>query len=77
MTTEEIAAESRKLCAANGVRHTVDTATFASMIGRSPQTLRRWACYGSGPVSPVRVNGRLRWATDDARKILGVAEAAA
>ncbi len=39
----------------------VPTDVAAAMLNRSPQTLRRWACLGDGPVRPVRINHRLAW----------------
>jgi hypothetical protein len=40
---------------------TCDTDTAAALINKKPQTLRRWACLGVGPIQPVRINGRLHW----------------
>ena len=51
---------------------TVDTATAAHYLDRSPQTLRIWACKNSGPIAPRRVAGRLQWLVADIRKVLGV-----
>lgn len=48
----------------------VDTNTAAGLLGRTPQTLRKWACYEDGPLRPVRVNGRLAWAVADIRRLL-------
>jgi hypothetical protein len=52
------------------IRSHVDTNTAAEMLGRTPQTLRKWACYEDGPLRPVRVNGRLAWAVIDIRRLL-------
>lgn len=52
------------------VDETVDTATAAALIGYTGQTLRRWACEGSGPIRPRRVNGRLRWSVSEIRALL-------
>ncbi|WP_420913795.1 DNA-binding protein [Acinetobacter variabilis] len=30
-------------------------------MGLQPQTLRRWAIYENGPVSPIRYGRLLRW----------------
>uniref|UniRef100_E6PW64 Uncharacterized protein n=1 Tax=mine drainage metagenome TaxID=410659 RepID=E6PW64_9ZZZZ len=46
------------------------TPEAAQALGRKPQTLRRWACDGSGPIKPIRINGRLHWAVADLQKIL-------
>ncbi len=53
-------------------RAAVDTATAAYHLSRQPQTLRCWATYGSGPITPFRISGRLAWKTADLRKLLGV-----
>lgn len=42
----------------------------APLINRKPQTLYRWACLGTGPISPVRINGRLAWRVSDLEKLL-------
>lgn len=54
-------------------RTALDTATAAFHVGRKPQTLRKWACNESGPIRPIRVNGRLAWQVADLKKLLGVA----
>lgn len=51
-------------------RSHVDTNTAAGLLGRTPQTLRKWACYEDGPLRPVRVNGRLAWPVADIRRLL-------
>jgi hypothetical protein len=48
-------------------RSAVDTETAAFHLNRRPQTLRAWASTGSGPLSPVRVHGRLAWPVDRIR----------
>lgn len=52
------------------MRSHVDTKTASDLLGRTPQTLRKWACYGDGPLRPMRVNGRLAWAVADIRRLL-------
>ena len=52
------------------MRSHVDTNTAAELLGRTPQTLRKWACYEDGPLRPTRVNGRLAWAVADIRRLL-------
>lgn len=44
-------------------RTVATTAEAAHALGFQPQTLRRWACYGTYPsgISPIRISGRLRW----------------
>jgi hypothetical protein len=51
------------------VEETVNTPDAAAMIGKRPQTLRRWACQGSGPIQPVRINGRLHWKVRELRAL--------
>lgn len=48
----------------------LDTAQAARAINRRPQTLRRWACLGDGPIRPVRINGRLGWRVEDLRRLI-------
>ena len=52
-------------------RPAVDTAAAAFYLNRQPQTMRAWACRG-GPLTPLRINGRLAWAVADIRAALGV-----
>ena len=55
-------------------RPTVDTAAAAYYLNRRPQTLRTWAMNsGTGPVSCIRINGRLAWPVAELRRALGVA----
>jgi len=69
--------ELRQLFERTGVEQTVDTEDAATLLGKEPQTLRRWACEGSGPVRPSRVNGRLRWSVSDIQRLLNPAASAA
>lgn len=55
-------------------RAAVDTATAAYHLNRQPQTLRCWAVYESGPLTPMRISGRLAWKVADLRRLLGVAQ---
>jgi hypothetical protein len=48
----------------------VDTASAAYYLGRKPQTMRVWASTETGPVRPVRVNGRLAWPVAEIRAVL-------
>ena len=48
----------------------VNTNTAAGLLGRTPQTLRKWACYENGPLRPARVNGRLAWSVVDICRLL-------
>lgn len=55
-------------------RPTVDTAAAAYYFNRQEQTLRGWACKtGTGPLVPIRINGRLAWPVVEIRRLLGVA----
>lgn len=46
------------------------TAEAAKVLGRAPQTLRKWATYQDGPLDPRRVNGRLSWPIAELQKLL-------
>ncbi len=48
------------------------TAHAAFHLGRAQQTLRIWACNESGPLRPVRVNGRLAWPVSEIKRVLEV-----
>lgn len=48
----------------------VDTDEAASRLLRKPQTLRKWACLGNGPIRPVRIAGRLGWRVCDIETLL-------
>lgn len=50
--------------------HALPTNEAAAALCRSPQTLRKWACLESGPIRPIRVNGRLAWRVADLRRLL-------
>lgn len=52
------------------VRSHVDTACAAYHLGRRPQTLRVWASAETGPLRPIRVNGRLAWSVAEIRRVL-------
>lgn len=56
-------------------RSAVDTATAAFHLNRKPRTLRAWASAGSGPIAPVRVNGRLAWSVEKIKVLLGACAA--
>ena len=52
----------------------ISTAAAAHHMLRKNQTLRRWACAGTqGPITPIRINGKLAWPVADIRALLGVA----
>jgi hypothetical protein len=54
-------------------RPNVPTAQAAYYLDRRPQTIREWACFESGPIRPLRINGRLAWPVAELKRVLGVA----
>jgi hypothetical protein len=52
-------------------RATLTTGEAAAHLNRAAQTLRVWACLETGPLRPIRVNGRLAWRVSDLRRLLG------
>ena len=48
----------------------VDTDEAAARLLRKPQTLRKWACLGIGPLRPVRIAGKLGWRVCDIEALL-------
>ena len=52
------------------IRSGLPTAEAAFHLGRQSQTLRAWASSESGPLRPLRINGRLSWPVDAIRKLL-------
>ena len=50
--------------------HVLVTRDAAAALGRSPQTLRKWACLECGPLRPVRINGRLAWKVADLLRVV-------
>ena len=55
-------------------RPTVNTAAAAYYLNRRPQTCRIWASQESGPLRPMRINGRLAWPVADIRRLLGLTQ---
>lgn len=51
-------------------RSHIPTAPAAFYLLRKPQTMRAYACLETGPLRPIRINGRLAWAVADIRKLL-------
>ena len=51
----------------------VTTSVMCRHLNRKEQTARAWACLETGPIRPIRVNGRLAWPVSDIRRLLGVA----
>ena len=54
-------------------RPTVETASAAFYLNRQQQTLRSWASADTGPLRPIRVNGRLAWPVSEIKRVMGVA----
>ena len=51
----------------------LSTAAAAARLTFVPQTLRRWAVTGRGPIQPVRVGKRrLLWRVADIDRLLGL-----
>ena len=55
-------------------RAVISTQAAAYHLGRQAQTLRVWACRGSGLLQPIKIGSRLGWRTDDIRRLLGVSK---
>lgn len=55
----------------------VDTDQAAARLLRKPQTLRKWACLGIGPIRPVRIAGKLGWRVCDIEALLAGEKASA
>lgn len=71
MSTSQIASESNGVAGLDReTRTTINTATAAFYFSLKPRTLNKWAVYGTGPLKPIRINGRLAWNVSEIRKIL-------
>lgn len=53
------------------VRPLLPTELAAHYLALQPQSLRRWAATGSGPIKAVRIGRVLRWRTIDIKKLVG------
>lgn len=51
-------------------RPRIPTENAAYYLSRKAQTLRGWACLETGPIRPIRVNGRLLWSVAEIRALL-------
>lgn len=56
----------------NTQRIVLPTKEAAVLLNRKPQTLRAWACKDSGPLRPIRINGRLGWKVEELLKLMEV-----
>jgi hypothetical protein len=54
-------------------RAALPTNEAAYHLNRAQQTMRLWAMTESGPLRPMRINGRLAWPVSELRRVLGVA----
>lgn len=41
----------------------------AQIFELQPQTLRKWAMNGSGPIQPIKIGNRLRWKLKDIKEL--------
>lgn len=57
---------------ASEARAALPTREAALHLGRAPHTLLVWSMNGSGPIRPVKINGRLAWPVAELRRLLGV-----
>ncbi len=55
---------------ASETRSAVTTNAAAHHLNRTPQTLRAWASLENGPISPIRIHGRLAWRVTDLQALL-------
>ena len=53
-------------------RTALPTPEAAAHLTRASQTLRLWAMRGTGPISPIRINGRLAWPVSELMRVLGM-----
>jgi len=51
-------------------RSVLPTAEAAAHLNRAAQTLREWSCLETGPIRPVRINGRLGWPVNEIRRLV-------
>lgn len=54
----------------------LSTKDAAQCLNRQPQTLRKWAAFDTGPIRPIRINGRLMWPVAAIERLLGGGAAA-
>jgi hypothetical protein len=63
-------AEANFTALADETRSAINTNEAAFHLGRTPQTLRKWACYEDGPLRPIRIHGRLAWPVAQIKQLL-------
>ncbi len=49
----------------------VSTVDAAKILGYSPVTLRKWACYGNGDLTPVHMKNGAKWRLTNIRNLVG------
>jgi hypothetical protein len=54
----------------------VSTQAAAYYLCRAPKTLQNWASNSTGPIRPVRINGRLAWPVSEIRRAHGLQQEA-
>lgn len=47
----------------------LSTKEAARLLDLQPQTLRKWAMDGSGPIQPLKIGNRLRWRLSDIEEL--------
>lgn len=47
----------------------LSTKQTAQIMDLQPQTLRKWAMDGSGPIQPIKIGNRLRWKLKDIKDL--------
>ncbi|MBM4231185.1 MAG: DNA-binding protein [Gammaproteobacteria bacterium] len=52
------------------VKKCFSTTEAATLLLRQPQTLRVWAMTGKGPITPLRIHGRLAWRESDVLRLI-------
>ncbi|MGY8524949.1 DNA-binding protein [Paracidovorax citrulli] len=66
---EEIRIPAGLMAIARG-RDALPTTEAAHVLSRTSDTLHKWASLGTGPIRPLRINGRLSWRVIDLAKLL-------
>lgn len=47
----------------------LSTNEAAKLMCLKPQTLRKWAMDGCGPIQPIKIGNRLRWRLNDIEEL--------
>lgn len=51
-------------------REALTTIEAAEVMRMKPDTLRKWACLGTGPIKPLRYQRKLMWRVCDIRALM-------